>query len=83
VVATNVGGLPDLIEENKTGWLVPPRNPETLARAILEVLANKEEARRRTLEGQKMARHLFDVERTGRETAANYNKVLERAALRN
>lgn len=83
VVATNVGGLPDLIEENKTGWLVPARNPEALAHAMLEVLANKEEARRRTLEGQKMARHLFDVERTGRETAATYNQVLERAARSN
>jgi glycosyltransferase involved in cell wall biosynthesis len=80
VVATNVGGLPDLIEENETGWLVPARNPEALAHAMLEVLSNKEEARRRTLEGQKMARHLFDVERTGRETAATYNQVLERAA---
>jgi glycosyltransferase involved in cell wall biosynthesis len=83
VVATNVGGLPDLIEENRTGWLVPAHNPEALARAMLEALANKEEARRRTLEGQKMARHLFDVERTGRETAATYNKVLERAARPN
>jgi glycosyltransferase involved in cell wall biosynthesis len=83
VVATNVGGLPDVIEENKTGWLVPARNPEALARAMLEVLANKDEAWRRTLEGQRLARHLFDVERTGRETAANYNKVLERAARPN
>lgn len=80
VVATNVGGLPDLIEEHRTGWLVPPRNPEALARAMLEALANKEEARRRTLEGQTMARHLFDVERTGRETAASYDRVFERAA---
>ena len=38
VVATNVGGLPDLIEENKTGWLVPPRTPETLARAMAVIL---------------------------------------------
>jgi glycosyltransferase involved in cell wall biosynthesis len=80
VIATNVGGLPDLVEEKRTGWLVPPRNPKALARAMLEALANKEEARRRTLEGQKLARHLFDVERTGRETAASYDKVLERAA---
>jgi glycosyltransferase involved in cell wall biosynthesis len=83
VVATRVGGLPDLIEEGRTGWLVPPRNPEALARAMLEVLANKEEARRRTLEGQKMARHLFDVERTGREIAAIYEAILARSARPN
>lgn len=78
VVATNVGGLPDLIQDGKTGRLVPPRNPAALARAILEALENRDEARRRTIEGQKLARHLFDVERTGREVAAIYEKVLAR-----
>jgi glycosyltransferase involved in cell wall biosynthesis len=76
VVATNVGGLPDLIQEHNTGWLVPPRNSEALARAILNALANRGEARRRALEGQKLARTLFDVETTGREVAAIYETIL-------
>jgi glycosyltransferase involved in cell wall biosynthesis len=79
VVATNVGGLPDLIQDGKTGWLVPPRDPAALARAVLEALENKDEARRRTIEGQKLARNLFDVERTGREVAAIYERILERS----
>ncbi|MFQ5928554.1 MAG: glycosyltransferase, partial [Acidobacteriota bacterium] len=53
-VGTNVGGVPDLIRDGETGWLVPPRNPTALAQAILEVLANPEEARRRTLQGRKL-----------------------------
>ncbi len=40
VVATNAGGIPDLIRDGDTGWLVPPRNPEALARAALEALGN-------------------------------------------
>jgi len=76
VVATNVGGLPDLIQENKTGWLVPSRQPEALARAILEALGNRAEAKRRTDVGQTLARNLVDVETTGREVAAIYEKVL-------
>jgi glycosyltransferase involved in cell wall biosynthesis len=76
VVATNVGGLPDLIQENKTGWLVPPRNPKDLAHAILEALQNPAESRRRALEGQKLARTMFEVETTGREVAAVYEKIL-------
>jgi glycosyltransferase involved in cell wall biosynthesis len=71
--------LPDLIQENETGWLVPPRNPEALALAILDVLRDSEEARRRTLKGRERARNLFDVERTGREIAAIYEKVLARS----
>ncbi len=76
VIATRVGGLPDLIQEQKTGWLVPPRNPEALSRAILEVLGNPTEARRRAAEGQKLAKNLFDVERVGREVAGIYEKIL-------
>jgi glycosyltransferase involved in cell wall biosynthesis len=76
VVATNVGGLPDLIRDGETGWLVPPKNPEALARAILDALQDKQEARRRAVEGQKLIRELFDVERTARGVAEIYDEVL-------
>jgi len=83
VVATNVGGLPDLIGDGKTGWLVPPHNPEALAQAMLDALQNGEEAQRRAAEGQNLARRLFDVERVGREIAGVYEKVLTRSARSN
>lgn len=76
VVATNVGGLPDLIQNNKTGWLVPPKNPEALARAVLEALKDPREALRRAAQGGELARHLLDVEKTAREIAAIYHKLL-------
>jgi glycosyltransferase involved in cell wall biosynthesis len=38
VVATNVGGIPDLIRDGVNGHLVPPRNPEAVARAALSIL---------------------------------------------
>lgn len=79
VVATNVGGLPDLIHEGKTGWLVPPRNPEALAHAMLSALEDRDEARRRTAEGGRLAERLFDVERTAREVIAIYHNILARS----
>lgn len=82
VVATNVGGLPDLIQDNKNGWLVPPRRPEALASAILEALNDRDEAKRRTTEGQALARKLFDAETTGREVAAVYEQILGEPLLR-
>jgi len=45
VVATRVGGLPDLIEDGKTGSLVPSEDAEALAGAILRVLRDREAAR--------------------------------------
>jgi glycosyltransferase involved in cell wall biosynthesis len=82
VVATNVGGVSDLIQENKTGWLVPPRQPEALARAILEGLNDRDEAKRRAAEGQALGRKLFDAETTGREVASIYEQILGQPLLR-
>ena len=38
VIATNVGGIPELISNNITGLLVPPENPEEMTNAINELL---------------------------------------------
>lgn len=76
VVATNVGGLPDVIRHGETGWLVPPRNPVELARAIVEALRNKAEAKRRAMAGLRLAQRRFDVERTAREVAEIYSTIV-------
>jgi L-malate glycosyltransferase len=41
VVSTNVGGVPFLVEDEKTALLVPPRNPERMAEAMLRVLRDE------------------------------------------
>lgn len=40
VVATRTGGIPDVVEDGKTGLLVPPRDPPALAGAILRLLSD-------------------------------------------
>jgi len=42
VIATNVGGIPELITNNETGILVPPNNPELLLENINELLRDEE-----------------------------------------
>jgi len=37
VVATNVGGIPELVEEGQTGFLVPPRDPKAIAYRVLSL----------------------------------------------
>jgi len=39
-IATNVGGIPEWIENGKTGLLIPPGSPESVAAAILSLAAN-------------------------------------------
>ncbi len=42
VVATRVGGIPDLIKDGENGFLISPHNPEELARKIKELAENEE-----------------------------------------
>jgi len=53
VVATNVGGIPEAVEHGQSGYLVPPRDPRSLADAIISLLRDRElrmEMGRRALE---------------------------------
>jgi glycosyltransferase involved in cell wall biosynthesis len=45
-VATNVGGIPEFVEDRVTGLLVPPRSPEKLAEALALLIRNPEEVLR-------------------------------------
>lgn len=42
VIATNVGGLGEMIDEGKTGYLIPPKDPEALADAIVKLLQDED-----------------------------------------
>ncbi len=42
IIATNVGGIPELITHEKNGILIPPENPEKLIEAINRLLSEKE-----------------------------------------
>jgi glycosyltransferase involved in cell wall biosynthesis len=75
VVATRVGGTPDLLGEDERGRLVPPGEPEALARAVLETLDQSEAARCRALAGREhvLARHSAD--RLVRDVDALYREL--------
>jgi glycosyltransferase involved in cell wall biosynthesis len=61
VVATNVGGIPELVENGKTGLLVPPGEPQMLAETILK-LAGDSELMNSLAQNAKAASREFDKE---------------------
>ncbi len=63
VVATRVGGLPDLISEGETGLLVPPQAPDRLATAVQGLLQDPEAACRIGQTAREMVRERFTVQR--------------------
>ncbi|HSS75166.1 MAG TPA: glycosyltransferase [Thermoanaerobaculia bacterium] len=53
VVASAVSGIPEVVVDGETGWLVPPEDPRALRQALEDVLARPEEARRRGEAGRR------------------------------
>jgi glycosyltransferase involved in cell wall biosynthesis len=45
VVASRVGGIPDLVRDGETGYLVPPADPKALSDAILKILKDPDQAK--------------------------------------
>src|SRR2546428_7063670 len=78
VVASDAGGNPELITPGRTGLLVPPLDPAAWARAIAEVLADGDLARRIARAGRELVRREFTLERTAERTELVYREALER-----
>jgi glycosyltransferase involved in cell wall biosynthesis len=81
VVATDVGGLPELITHEKEGLLVPPRDTNGLVASILELLHDPD--RRRVLgeEGRKKVVAEYSWGRIAQRTIAVYEQVLREAGM--
>jgi glycosyltransferase involved in cell wall biosynthesis len=76
VIGTDVEGIPELIQDGETGLLVPPRNPEALAQAILRVLENPVRAREMARRGRKRVEALFSTRVKVELTEALYARLL-------
>lgn len=63
VVATNVGGVPEIIIDGETGILVPPKDSKAIAGAVLYLLNHPEEAKEMGLKGRKRVIEHFEVEK--------------------
>ncbi|MFY3745956.1 glycosyltransferase [Anaeromyxobacter sp. Red801] len=61
VVATAVGGSPELVRDGTTGWLVPPGSPGALARRLCDALADRERARRMGARGRALVEREFEL----------------------
>ena len=75
VVATRVGGTPEVVEDGVTGLLVPPRDPESLARAIGLLLENRELAVRFGRAGRERIEAQFTLQRMVDETQRLYERL--------
>ena len=74
VVATDVGGTPDIIKNKFSGILVPAKNPELLSKAILELTEKPDIAKEYGEQLQASVLKDFDLEKMLQETTTLYLK---------
>ncbi|BCA54239.1 putative Glycosyl transferase group 1 [Nitrospira sp. KM1] len=77
VIATRTGGIPEVVEEGRTGLLVQPGDPAQLRDAVLQVLQNPERRNAMGAQGAERVRERFDLAATVAATETLYRRLLQ------
>jgi glycosyltransferase involved in cell wall biosynthesis len=75
IVATSTGGIPEVVVNDVTGYLVPPRDHDAMAKAIVKLLKNAELRKQMGTAGLGRAQECFSAERMVEKTVAVYRKL--------
>jgi len=78
VVATDVGGVSQLVRPGATGLLVPPADPQALSAALLELLDDPQRARQMGVEGRRRVAMDYSMHKWGRKLEELYLSELSR-----
>ena len=76
VVASRFAGIPEIVDDGATGFLVPPRDPEALADAIIRLLQDETLRKQMGAAGRARAGKLFTEERMLKESFGVYGRLL-------
>ena len=76
VVVSNVGGLPEVVEDGVTGFVVEPRDPEQAADAIERLLADQELGQKMGEAGRERVRRLYDWDASVAQMLGIYRRML-------
>jgi phosphatidylinositol alpha-1,6-mannosyltransferase len=76
VIASDVGGTREVLNDGETGVLVPPRNPAGLAEAIIRITGDPEARRSMGARGRQVAERRFDADETNHRLERLFQDVL-------
>lgn len=77
VIVSNIGGLPEVIQDNHTGYMVPPNNPQILAEKIEHLVLNKEARLKLGENGRRFVEEKYDYDKILDYIISIYKSVLK------
>ena len=81
VVASNVGGLPEIVKPNDTGLLVSPKNPSELARAVIAMAQDPAMRQRLGENGRHFVQESFAPDKLTRQVESILMRVAKRKSV--
>ena len=79
VVVTDVGSIPEIVHDGRTGFVVPPRDTRALAQAIIRLLKDEELRKEMGENAYRKLKEDFSWERIAEQTIGVYRNVVDRA----
>ena len=76
VVASNVGGIPELVIDGKTGHLIPPQDVQALSNSLVSILTDDNYAKKMGLEGRKHMEKKFNIVQLTQKLEIFYKDLL-------
>jgi glycosyltransferase involved in cell wall biosynthesis len=77
VIASRVGGIPEVVSEGKTGLLVNPGKPDEITDAVLSLLEDSETRKKMGVRAREAVKNKFSVERCVRGHEKLYRKLMK------
>jgi glycosyltransferase involved in cell wall biosynthesis len=81
-VVTDVGGMPEVVQNGISGLVVPPKNPHALAQALKQLITNTAERKLLGLHAKERVQSLLSLDATVTQTLSVYDAVCEEQRAR-
>jgi glycosyltransferase involved in cell wall biosynthesis len=72
VIVTDTGSLPEIVERGRTGLVIPPRDPEAIARAVVSILADPARAREMGKRARELGATVYSWSSVAQRTVETY-----------
>jgi len=76
VIVTNVGSIPEVVDDGKTGYIVPPRNEKKLAEAIIDILRDEHKRKQMGENAYKKMKEELSWDKIAEKTIRVYEEII-------